>query len=549
MKYKIINDDEILNLSVRQKIIKEITDTENVARKEEAQKRQEIYKDNTKKWVIAALEKDGLKEETLERMANRTANISICKKIINKLARCYAGGVQRVSTIESDQVKVDEIARVLSLNTKNKKADRFRELQKNVMVQSVPCKDLNASEDAGSDKFNIDYRVYSPWQYDVVEDYYDHEKPRIVILSDFSSPRLATQHTAVDSNGPVGAHVQTGLLGTSRPEGDGRDQLIADNPFDDQSCEFIFWSKKYHLTTDKHGNIIKERSPDQLLNPIQKLPFSNISQDQDGKFWALGGDDLVDGSILINLEITDILFISYTQGYGQLVITGGQDIPDNIDGGPTQAIILRRKDSTDPESKVEYVTANPPLEMHMKAVEQYAALLLSTNGLSPTNVAGALDASQFPSGVALLIENAEATGNIEDKQQLMSEVESDAFETIKLWHNYLFDQGALTDEFAEIGKFADDTEIIVKFNQSKPVITEKEKLEILKARQELGIDTELDTIMGDNPNMDRKDAEKKLLEIKAEQLKKRQSVMGSFQLTNSVDNQPTNANADQGNVA
>lgn len=526
-KYRIINDAEILDQRVRAKIIKEIAGTENAARKQEAQKRQEIYKDNTKKWVIEALSQEGLLPQTLAQMANRASNISICKKIIDKLARCYLGGVSRVASVEGEQQQVDDLAKLLKLNAKNKKADRFRELHRNTMVQVIPVKDLDASEESGSDKFSIEYRVFSPWHYDVIEDYYDHEKPRVVILSDFSAKVHASQFTSSTSDGPMGAHTQNSILGSTRADGDGQNQLIADSPYDEKSCEFIFWSKKYHFTCDKEGGIIRQKSPEDLLNPVEKLPFVNIAQDQDGEFWAEGGDDLIDGAVLVNLVVTDILSIAFVQGYGQLVVTGGSDIPDQIQGGPFHAIVLRRRDAQDPEPKADYIQANPPLEMHMKALEQYVALTLSTNGLSPTNVANALDGAQFPSGISLLIENSEVSGKIEDKQELMAGVESSAFELIKRWQNYLFDKQALTDEFQKIGKLSDDLSISVKFNQSKPVITEKEKLEGLKLKQELGIIDQIDMILADNPEMTREDAEQKLKQITQSKLKNRELLMGA----------------------
>lgn len=518
MRYKLLTDEQILDLSFRQKIIKEITESENTTRKAEAQKRHEIYKDNTRKWVIESLAREGLKQATLETMANRAANISVCKKVIDKLARCYVGGVQRTATPESAQPQVDNLAKLLELNTKNKKADRFRELFKNTVVQPIPVKNVIESERAGIDKFDLEYRVYAPWQYDVIEDYYDKERPRVVILSDYK-PVHAIQMAAVDSMSTIGAHVNTAILGSTRAEGNGINEVIADDPYDSQYRVHIWWSHKYHFTTDCNGIILKDQSPDDLLNPIQMLPFCNVAQDQDGEFWAKGGDDLIDGSVLINLVMTDVLHIAYTQGYGQLVVTGGPDIPDTIDIGTMSAIVLRRKDASDPEPKVDYAQANPPLEMHMKSLEQYVALLLSTNGLSPTNVANAIDASQFPSGISLLIEQSEVSGKIEDKQEIMSHVEHDTFEIIKSWQNYLFDKGALTDAFQKIGALPDDLSITVRFNTQKPVITEKEKLENLKTRIDLGINEKVDLIMMDNPDMTREDAEKKLLAIQSEKLK------------------------------
>ena len=529
MKYRIINEEDILKPEVRKKILDDINGPESIQRKQLSQKRHEIYKDNTKKWVIEALAKQGLRRDTLQMMSDRASNISVCKKIVDKKAKCYAGGVKRTASNPGDQEKVDELAELLKLDFNNKKADRWRELHRNSMAQIVPVKNINESEDAGVDLYDILYRVLAPWQYDVVEDYYNHERPLVVILSEYvykPKPIVFGQNNY--SPAIVGAQQPNSMNTKTRPEGDGINQLIANNPYDDVTCQYIWWSKKFHFTTDDKGQFIKELSPDNNENPINKLPFVNIAQDQDGEFWADGGDDLIEGSVLINLVMTDILSIAFQQGFGQPVITGGPEINDNVITGPNNAIVLRQKDKEDPQPKFEFAQANPPLEQHAKALEQYVALLLSTNGLAPTNVANSINAAQFPSGISLLIENSELQGSIEDKQTLMSCVEEEAFEIIRNWQNYYFEAKGLTKEFNEIGKLADDTEIDITWNQTKPVITEGEKLDNYKKRLDLGISDKIDLIMMDNPGMTRDDAAKKLLEITQQRLQQMKLMMSAM---------------------
>lgn len=528
MKYRIKSEDDIMKPEVRVKVLQDINDPENVYRKQLSQKRHEIYKDNTKKWVIRALADQGLRSDTLQMMSDRASNISIAKKIVDKKAKCYAGGVTRKSTNESDQSKVDALMDELEINSKNKKADKWRELHRNCVIQIVPVKNINESEDAGSDLFDISYRILAPWQYDAIEDYYNHECPLVIILSEYVYKPKPVVFSSTQDAAIVGAQMPNAISTRTRPEGDGINQTIANNPYDDVECRYIWWSKRYHFTTNDKGEIVAEDSPDGNANPINKLPFVNVAQDQDGEFWADGGDDLIEGSVLINLVITDMLSIAFQQGFGQPVVTGGPNLPDQFASGPNNAIILRQKDKDDPVPKFEYVQANPPLQEHQKILEMYVALLLSTNNLAPTNVANSINASQFPSGISLLIENSELQGSIEDKQTLMKDVEEDAFEIIRDWQNYYFELGALTESFKEIGKISPDTEIDVTWNQTKPVITETEKLANYKARIELGINDKVDIIMQDNPGMSRDDAEKKLLEITMQKIKSMQLLAASL---------------------
>ena len=78
------------------------------------------------------------------------------------------------------------------------------------------------------------------------------------------------------------------------------------------------------------------------------------------------------------------------------------------------------------------------------------------------------------------------------------------------------------DEFKIIGPFK-EVELIQQVMGAREMVaalTEKEKLENLKARKELGINEMIDLIMIDNPDMDANQAREKLLRISEENLQR-----------------------------
>lgn len=504
---KLKSEDDIQNLEFRKQVIKEITESENVARKQEHLKRYELYRDQIKKYVIESLQRDNLKKETLAQMSNRATSISICKKIVNKKARVYSSGVIRAAEPTQAQDQVDQLTRLLQVDAKGKKADRYHELHRNTMWQVIPEK----KQYLGETKYCLKLRNFAPYQYDVIEDANDFEKPKVVILTDFIEGNQTT-FAQVDTKSRTD---QTAVVPFT---GNHKDEAIADSPSDAGSNQrqFIWWSDKYHFTTDDHGVVIADKSPEDGLNPIGKLPFINIAKDQDGQFWAQGGDDLVDGSILLNVLATDMNSLAFIQGWGQLVITG-KNIPQYLEGGPHNALIIEH-DVGDPTPSVSFQSGNPPLEVWMNMIEQQAALLLSTNDLAPSTVSGKLDASSAASGIAMLIEQSEATGSIEDRQKMFQDAERDLWLVVSLWQNLLFETGMLEDEFMEVGKLPDDLEVNVKFMHAQPAVSEEQKLNALKLRKELGIGTMVDLIMRDNPDMSEQEAEEKLQKISAEKL-------------------------------
>lgn len=508
MRMKLTNEEQILKLEFRKKVIQEITAEENVSRKNRELRKYEIYKDRTRKWVIEALAKE-FDPETVHQMQSRASNISILRKVVNKLARAYTGGVTRTAAIDGDQPFYDELGKALSINEAQKKADRYLELFFNCAVQVVPVH--NYIESVGeTKKFDLSLRVLAPHFYDVIEDADNPHIPRVFILTDF-----VERNQTVVSQSNLGEDGRANGIVPNFHSGNRRDEIIADSPDDagSESREFIWWTDKYHFTTDADGEFITEKTPENLLNPIQKLPFVVYAEDQDGAFWAEGGSDRVDGAIHINVQLTDMACIANVQGWGQPVLTG-KGLPKKVVGGPHRAIKLTH-DTGDPEPKFYYASSNPPLDMWMRMIELHTALYLSTNNLSPTTVVGKLDAQNFPSGIAQLVEMSECTTDVQDKQAIFQDKEVETWKLCHLWLKNLSGKKALTEKFSAI-PVPTGVDFSVKFNQVKPVISEKEHLENLKARKDLGLNTKAELILMDNPGLTLEEAEKKAAALEEE---------------------------------
>jgi hypothetical protein len=513
---KLVSEEQLLDEGFRKAVIQEIVGTENVSRKSCALKRYEVFRDQIKKWVIDSLAKEKLDADTVAQMENRARNISIAKKIVKNLAQSYVHGVTRKVESEEDTKTIEALAREMDFNTKMIKVDQYMQLFKNCTMQIFPQIDTAASSRAGKEKNRIAARVLAPYQYDVIEDINDHERMRAVILTDFTERDNSQLLSVLPSDDGRQAVSKTPKM----HGGDRQEQIIADHP-SDQGMDhrtFIWWSDQYHFTTDSKGAIIDKLSPEDFQNPIQMLPFVNFAEDQDGEFWAQGGDDVVDGCILVNKQITDMNAIAYHQGWGQGVITG-KNVPKQFETGPHNWVILESTEEGESPPNMFFASASPPLGDWMRMVEQYVALLLSTNDLSPRHVSGKLDATDFPSGIAMLVEDSESTVDNTTRQTKFRDQEPIAWEATRKWQDTELEADALVDDFKEIGSFK-DSDVKLKFRPPNPVISEKEKVEELKARKDLGIDTMIDLIMKDNVDMSREEAEQKAKEIQEEKLKK-----------------------------
>lgn len=498
---KIFSQEEILDQTFRVAVIKEIKSQENQARKREMMKRKEVYRDNVIKWVMKALDSLGLRKDTLQLMKNHASNISIAKKIVNKKARCYRGSVQRQTGDETSSAQVTALAALLQTNVTMQKADRFCVLMKNALPWVFP-------EMLPDGKWRLKNVMLNSAQYDVIENGRDPERPACVILSDY-----------IDTDGNSNSSPMPGVGWRSIDQSSVRmeETIIADGPqstlYKPKEC-FIWWSDKYHFTTNEKGEIIKGASPEDLLNPIGMIPGAPVAEDQDGNYWAGGGEDLVDGAILVNTMITDMLSIMYMQGWGQLVISG-PNIPDEYQVGPNVALLLKTREGGE-QPTAQLIAHNPPIEAWLSTIEQYVALLLSTNDLAPSSVSTKLNSTDMASGIAMLIEKSEAQGSIDDRRQVFAQAERAYWEIVKRWQNFYFELGMLDTDFTTVGKIDEAAEVSVRFSDAREVTTEKERLETMKLRKDIGLATQLDLVMMDNPSMTKEEAEAKLKELRAE---------------------------------
>ena len=500
------DEQQLLDITFRKQVIKDILSDENQERKREMKKRYDILKDGTKKFVMERMEKE-LSPETFEEVKFRASNISLFRKIVDKKAMVYKEGAKRNAEAEEYAEFVGEYVDQLNHNSKMKKTNKYLEAFRNCIYMILPYKDPHTQ------KMKLRSQVLAPYLYDIIEDQENREIPRVLVLS-YQSNEPEIMMKEPGQSGKRGPQSTTGNYRSS----DGVDQSIADSPDDgNDPREFVFWSTNFHFTCDRKGNIIPGKQEDDLSNPIKTLPFVNFAKDQDGQFWAVGGDDLIEGAILVNTLLTDMHFIAKMQGMGIFYLIG-KNIPKTLKIGPSDAIIMEKREE-DPDAQIGFASSNPPLDAHMKMIEQYIALLLSTNNLEPGTIKGELSATSAASGIQEMIRKSENMDDIEDQRETYRDNEPLIFDIISRWHNLLFERGVIDDELKMLGSIVPE-KIRLEFTESNQFMTEKDKLDVIEKRLELGLDTMIDAVMRDNPDLTKEQAEDKLKELLAEKLEK-----------------------------
>ena len=512
---QITNEQELLDPAVRKKLIESFGKGASARRKSEAFKAYECLKDHTDHYVIENL-LNQFDIETVAEMQYGISNISILRKVIDKLAKVYAGGVKRtIGKSDGETKKLEDAAKVLKVNDALRKTNRYYRVFKNTLLYVRPQKE----ED---EKMSIRLEVKAPFAYDVIEHPDDFARPLAVILSDYCPERKTRYYLGDAANAGREKNVRL-----AAPDGDygggivaqeysGKGQVEGGGGQEDPR-EFVWWTKSFHFTTNSKGEFVAAKTDESGLNPIGELPFINFCGDQETGFWADGGADLVDAGIAINSMLTNAKCIAVSQGFGQLYMTG-TDLPKQVKVGPQHCIQLKATKEDLPPT-IGYLNSNPPLADLKAQIEMEVALMLSTNNLSTSGFSTNLGSGEkFASGIAMWIDKSESIEDVNDQAQIFIEKEPMMWGLIGKWHEQLKSLQSLipAQQLMKLPPVKKLTEIQITFPQATPIQSEGEMLDNLKKRKELGISTEVELIIRDNPSMTEEQAQAKLDKIKAE---------------------------------
>lgn len=546
---------DITNLETRRKLIEGFYSGENLERKQEARKRYDVYKDGVKKYVHEALLAQTDQKSVIE-MMNRATNVNLVKKIVGKKARVYLDKVIRVIPKQSDttdtitktiyaalnkffgvsdknspeeqtaQIKV--LAEMVDMDNRMKKVNRAVELHKNCLLKILPYE----SEDG---KWLLRLDVLHPGQYDVLADEDNPTEAEVVVLCDnWSPPVLALPGMLPPSAGLGGGSpdtrdfngstvpVNTPGISDAPPMASPGTPAAGGKPSGDDKAKMrlVWWSEENHFMTDGNGIIIattdqKTENPDNL-NPIEALPFVVFNKDQDGTFFSRGGEDLIDATILLNILMTDTNYILYLHGTG-LFYYIGPNAPERVKVGANAAIVVKTNAGEPAATQIGFASANPPIDSHLRNIEQLVAVVLSTNDLEPSAVSTRLTAEHASSGIHELIKGAEVTTSIEDEQGFYREREIKAFRIMAKWVNKLQKDKLASEAIVLLGPMQEGIRPQVEYEVPKPFTSEKERVELYKLRlTSPAINTLKDIITMDNPGWTEDQIQKKLEEVKAE---------------------------------
>lgn len=478
------------------KLIQEITGEDEKRRRAEQLKRHEIYKDGGRRFLIEQIKRE-FGQESIKEM--RLAPINLLKKIINKRSSIYKRPPIRVA--DGNQDLVDYYVEELSFNEVMAKCNRYLNLFSNTVLYTVPIQ-----EEEGT---RLDCMVVPPYQYSIVANPLNLTEIESFVFSQFiEEGEVAEQNALRSATGRQDYDKQRGYKF-------GADLIASQEIQTDPDRLFIYWDDFQHFTFTDKGVLIQdpEKEAEQFLNPIERYPITNVARDRDNEAWATQGEDLVDLTLAVQLGMSDLLTIAKHQGFSILTIIA-EDEPKRLNIGVNKGVFLKARDGG-PRPEIGYTQATSPIQEYKELVLDLIGLTLSTNDMSPSSIS-ATGGQKANSGLQQLLEMSDTIEARKQDEPLLRDAEQDHWQVIAKYHNWLADQGLLNKDAKALGRFTDDFDISISYQDDRPIESEEDRINRAARMLDLGLATKGDALQIVRPDLTDEQAEEKLQEIQEE---------------------------------
>ena len=476
-------------------LVIDIESDQNRARKRSAWKLNQTLEGNQAEYTRKLLEITYPKTHSKFRLGD----INIPLKVDNKIAKAYKQSPIRACSTENETQALENIYNEFKFQRAFKEADSIFNLHKYVclwLTWQNPDPKLRIME--GSYVLH----ALKPYEYDLIRDQVTGEP--IIFIQSHADTEI------------------TELSGRS----DGIEQTISENQSDTaaQTVIYYFWDKDFYAEyavkkattlTDKEN--IEVKLIDIKPNLLDCLPVTYLQADSSVDYPVQA--NIAEQSIDWNVAFSDLKTAAATQGHGQLLLTHpeGQKLKD-VHMGMHTAISLPQSNKPDAApTDAKYISVNPDLAGQLDVLKFDIVNILDDHGIkSKGAIEGGTD--KFSSGFDRLLSEADVQDVVEDNQSLYSiTLEQGNFKVLKA-----------TEKAMNQKTFSENSELEVTFQKPKVLISDKETLENIEKRDELGLILPWEKHIIMNPNLTEEQAKAREEEIaasKEEKLKKQMALM------------------------
>ena len=457
----------LTNIGHVKELIAEIDNEENIQRKKDAFIAFESFEGRQADHVRSKLSE--LYPDTWQKF--RVADVNITKKIISKKAKAYKNAPIRSLDTEAESEELERIYDEYKFNRAFKEADRIYNLHKYVALW-LNYKNPEDDNDELEGEYSL--QALAPYEYDLVKD-------------KFGNPVIfAFAYGGVEVTGGS----------------DSTEQTIADDQRDNnaETKKYVFWSKEHYVVVHTRGK--KDGKPfiskfEAKPNQIGRLPIAFLQHDTSSE-WPIPAN-LAMRSINWNVEMSDLRTSASTQGHGQLLIEAPETMKlRQLHMGMHTAITLpQSKKADDKPTKASYISASPNLSGHLDVLKFSLLQILDDEGITANSaIEGGVD--QVKSGFDRVLKMADIQDKVEDNQELYADhLEQGVYECLQAY-----------EEALNSNTFSSD-KIEVTFEKPKVHLSDKETLENIEKRDEIGLMLDYEKHLIINPNLTEEQAKER----------------------------------------
>lgn len=460
---------DLSNIADRLRILDEINSAENLERKAISLKQFEIFNDRIHQYVIEHLTSQ-FSAKTVKEMPV-ISSINLARRIVKQEASIYRNEPSRkfygVAPEAEDQLS--ELYEDMGWNDKFAAANEYFKLQQQTHIQWV----LKNGK--------LKPRILLAHHLDVIPDPNDPEIGSVYVISSFDKQ----QYLNDTRQSATGARAISGSAFGS----DGFNQLIADrDDYKEKAKRYVVWSKDFNFVMDSKGNIL---SPD-IENPLGMIPIVDISNSKDFEYWVRQGQSVSDFTIQFNSMLSDVANVVRLQGWGQAVFTGAEGMmPENLQIGPNYVLRLPVDPNNPVPTTFQYVTPNADIAGSMNFLKMQLSMFMSSRGIDPKTVSMDAQGESFTSGLERLLSMISKFEASRDDMDVFRRVEFESFNIIKKYDEVY----GGTEFMPEPLSLPADSYVSVEFEEPELIRSEKEELDLIQQKMEMGLMSRLSAYM------------------------------------------------------
>ena len=472
-------------MSQIQSILDHIRDTEEARRYNAALI--DIHEGNIRPYVESSI-----RAVTSAEAANIASNVSVIlnplRRLTQKLSKVYTEEVTRQTDNEINQDIIEYYEDTLGLNRTLQNSNELFNLNKYFflepyLLRGVPGLRLLTSDD------------FIPYSDNTI----DPTIPTIIIKPLGTAAELEPE----DSSQP--GHVAVYLL-TSAVE-----VLIVDA---ERNIRFDLMRGRglTAIQVDEDGR----ESEVVVGNPLGFIPGVFGSDDQRSLI-PKPDTDLLPMAIDASVQFTNLnyatLFLTHSMFYGVDLHDGSVE---NLKSTPNTFWNLKTEPGRKTQggsAEVGVLTPEVKLTDNIMAIEQKLALWMSSRGLRPNSATGTLTAENFSSGIARLIEEADAISIYREQIQLYRKIEDTLWDVIRRVHNFWVTNGLLADENRGL---TDDLQVRVQYTVAQPQYSEETLTDLLEKQLNNRLISRRRAVIRLNPDLSMDEIDDLLEEITSE---------------------------------